>query len=155
MGGKVTKDSVPKCLNTGQQRKVALDSSLKVNKEKKNRRRLVKSRSINEEDLSPVEVVEVDNEETVKEPTPFVRKNSKKTIIAKQKKIVSKKEHVSDKDNEVEEEEEVEKEKVENKKPLKKRQSTSEEPGSSKKPTAELSELERRANLKKQKVLWA
>lgn len=60
---------------------------------------------------------------------------------------------MSDKDDEVYEEEEVEREKVEKKKPLRKRQNTSEEPGSSERPRVELSELDGKANLKKQKVL--
>lgn len=51
-----------------------------------------------------------------------------------------------------EDDEEVEKEKEETR-PLGKSKSTSEEPGSSKKAKVELSELERKANLKTQKVL--
>lgn len=61
---------------------------------------------------------------------------------------------MSDKDDDVVEEGEVDKEKVEKKKTQRKRQSTGEEPGSSKRPMVELLEFERRANLKKQKVLW-
>lgn len=66
---------------------------------------------------------------------------------------MSEKEIISDVDNEVEKVEEVEKEKLEKKKPLRKRQSTSEEPGSSKRARADLSELERKDNLKKTKII--
>ncbi|XP_070031945.1 uncharacterized protein [Nicotiana tomentosiformis] len=148
-GGTFTKESVPKRPSTRKQKKVALDSALKENKEKKKRRRLLKSRLIDEEDVPPADIVEVENEKMVQEPIPLVRKTSKKAVSVKQKKVLS------TKDAEVDGEGEVEKEKiVEKKKPLRKRPSSSEEPASSKRERVELSELERRANLKKQKVLW-
>lgn len=48
-----------------------------------------KSRLIDEEDVPPTNVVEVDNEETSQEHAPLVRKTSKNAIFVKQKKVLS------------------------------------------------------------------
>lgn len=151
--GKINKNAAPKFSTTRQESKVEFDNALKESKEKKNKIRPVKSRLVDEEDVPPTDVVEVDDEDIVKDTSPLVRKNSKKNIALKGKNPVSEKEIVRDVADEVEKEERVQKEKVEKKNPLRKRQSTSKEPCSSKRVKVELSELEKRANLKKN-VLW-
>lgn len=119
--GKTKKNIVPKRPTTRQQSKTEFDNALKASKEKKKKkRRLVNNRLVNEEDVPPADVVEVDDEEHVKD-TPLVRKNSKKSVAIKGMKPLPEKEIVSDVTDEAETEEGVEKEKVEKKKPLRKR----------------------------------
>nr|XP_016509152.1 PREDICTED: uncharacterized protein LOC107826664 [Nicotiana tabacum] len=69
------------------QKTVALDNALKENKEKTKRRRLAKSRLVDEEDLPPENVVEAEDEKVHEEPAPLVRKTSKKTVFVKERKV--------------------------------------------------------------------
>lgn len=73
------------------------------------------------EDVPPADVVDIGDEELVKDTPPLVRKNSKKSVAIKGMKPLPEKEIVSDVTDEAETEEGVEKEKVEKKKPLRKR----------------------------------
>lgn len=60
---------------------------MKENKEKKKRRRLVKEgRLVDEEDLPPAYVVEVEEKEVNEELASLFRKSSKKFVIMKSKK---------------------------------------------------------------------
>lgn len=73
---------------TRQKKSVELETTLKASEEKsslKKRRRLVKTRTIDEEEVPHVKVVGREDEETEVEESPTVRKISKKSKVEKGK----------------------------------------------------------------------
>ncbi|XP_070049214.1 uncharacterized protein [Nicotiana tomentosiformis] len=159
-GRVVPKEPVLKRPTTRHHEKEALESALKRNKEKRKRRRLVKGgKLVNEEDLPPENIVDVKDEEVNEEPASLICKSSKKFVLVKPKGGSSVKGVEIDKEKSVEEKESGEKSKSEKKeKSVKKSQkrnaSDKEEHGSFKKAKVKVSEVDRRENLKKQRVLW-
>nr|XP_009782839.1 PREDICTED: uncharacterized protein LOC104231525 [Nicotiana sylvestris] len=73
--GKAKKNSDLKFPTTRPHRKAELDNAMKVSKEKKKKIKLVKNMMIDEEDVPPAVVIEVDNEDPAAETAPLVRKN--------------------------------------------------------------------------------
>ncbi|XP_070057410.1 protein pxr1-like [Nicotiana tomentosiformis] len=129
----------------------------KHGRKEKKRRRLVKvGKLVNKEDVPPTNIMNVEDERVNEEPSSLVHKSSKKYVLAKPKRGSCVKEVEIDKEKSAEEKESGEKSKYEKKeKSVKKSQkrnaSDREELSSSKKAKVNVSEVERRENLKKQK----
>ncbi|XP_070045306.1 uncharacterized protein [Nicotiana tomentosiformis] len=157
------KKPTPKRPTTRLQKKEALESVMRKNKEEKKKRRLVKgAKVVNEKVVPPALVVDVD-EEVNEEPGSLIRRFSKKPTVPKSMKessirVIKVSEKSGEKVSEKSMFEKVSEKSVEKgksvRKSMKRKAGANEKPGSSKNAKVGVTKDAWRENLRNQKVLW-